>query len=391
MKSKLNKYRKVLVLLPLFVFTCASVYFLVAKFLPNRAKQNTADSLSKLNQTLPEPLIKEKEKTKLEAYMQSQEDSLKKEKQVEKQSSHLLFDPSPPDRTVDTLRRDGKRRSHEQIFSQEKRVNDQLSKILAELNKPSFEPDPVKPQGNIAQDTQRQNDISQLEQLVSTLHNDTTEDPEMKRLDLMLDKIIKIQNPAIQDSDRRQRDTFATTGKVELYPANTTVGKSTSSFFGLEPATVSPLKQRSAIKAVVHEDQTLQDGSVIKLRLTEKIYIGQQEIPAGNFIYGTCGISDERLLIDLDKIVVGSIIYPIKLSAYDIDGIAGISIPGAVTRDAAKQGLDRTIQTLGMTSLDPSLAAQVTTAGIQSLKSLLSKKVKQIKITVKAGHQVFLQ
>jgi hypothetical protein len=44
-----------------------------------------------------------------------------------------------------------------------------------------------------------------------------------------------------------------------------------------------------------------------------------------------------------------------------------------------------------MTSLDPSLAAQVTSASIQSLKTLLSKRIKQVKATVKAGHQLYLQ
>jgi hypothetical protein len=74
-----------------------------------------------------------------------------------------------------------------------------------------------------------------------------------------------------------------------------------------------------------------------------------------------------------------------------MDGLSGIHIPGAITRDVAKQSADRSMQTIGLTSLDPSWQAQAAGAGIEAAKTLVSRKVKLIKVTVKAGYQVLLR
>jgi len=56
----------------------------------------------------------------------------------------------------------------------------------------------------------------------------------------------------------------------------------------------------------------------------------------------------------------------------------------------AKQSAERGLQDVGFTSLNPSLATHAASAGIEAAKTLLSKKVKLIKVTVKAGYQVLL-
>jgi len=87
----------------------------------------------------------------------------------------------------------------------------------------------------------------------------------------------------------------------------------------------------------------------------------------------------------------GNSLFPVELSVYDMDGLDGIYIPGAITRDVAKQSADRSMQTIGLTSLDPSWGAQAASAGIEAAKTLFSRKVKLIKVTVKAGYQVLLR
>lgn len=74
-----------------------------------------------------------------------------------------------------------------------------------------------------------------------------------------------------------------------------------------------------------------------------------------------------------------------------MDGLAGIHIPGAITRDVAKQSADNSLQMMELTTLDPSLKAQATAAGINTAKSLLSRKVKLVKVMVKAGYKVLLK
>jgi len=49
------------------------------------------------------------------------------------------------------------------------------------------------------------------------------------------------------------------------------------------------------------------------------------------------------------------------------------------------------MQSIGLTSLDPSWSAQAASAGVEAAKTLFSKKVRLIKVTVKAGYQVLLK
>ena len=74
-----------------------------------------------------------------------------------------------------------------------------------------------------------------------------------------------------------------------------------------------------------------------------------------------------------------------------MDGMAGICIPGAITRDVAKESADRSMQEVSFSTMDPSIGAQAASAGITAAKTLFSKKVKLIKVTLKAGYHVLLR
>ncbi len=74
-----------------------------------------------------------------------------------------------------------------------------------------------------------------------------------------------------------------------------------------------------------------------------------------------------------------------------MDGMDGIYIPGAIARDVAKQSADRAVQNIGLTSLNPSIGVQAASAGIEAAKTLFNKKVKLIRVTVKAGYHVLLR
>jgi hypothetical protein len=74
-----------------------------------------------------------------------------------------------------------------------------------------------------------------------------------------------------------------------------------------------------------------------------------------------------------------------------MDGLPGIHIPGAITRDVAKESADQGISTMGLNALDPSLSGQAATAGIEAAKALISRKIKLVRVSVKAGYQVLLK
>ena len=75
----------------------------------------------------------------------------------------------------------------------------------------------------------------------------------------------------------------------------------------------------------------------------------------------------------------------------DMDGLAGIYIPGAITRDAAKQSYENSLQSVDIGSYDPSVTGTITSAGLNAAKTLLTKKARQVKVFVKAGYKILLR
>jgi len=76
---------------------------------------------------------------------------------------------------------------------------------------------------------------------------------------------------------------------------------------------------------------------------------------------------------------------------YDMDGLAGIHIPDALSRQAAKQSAEQSIGGLNLSTYDPSIGGQVTNAGIQAARSFFSRKVRAVRVTVPEGYRVLLK
>ncbi len=121
------------------------------------------------------------------------------------------------------------------------------------------------------------------------------------------------------------------------------------------------------------------------------VRINNHFISKNQFIYGITSLNGERLKIQFSSVRSGQNILPVSLEAYDLDGLAGIYIPGSINRDVAKQSTDQAIGSMNLATLDPSIGAQAAGAGIQAAKTLLSKKVKLVKVTVKAGYRLLLK
>jgi conjugative transposon TraM protein len=250
-------------------------------------------------------------------------------------------------------------------------------------------------------------DIDRLEQMMHSMTKPEGEDPELKQLNGMLEKILDIQHPdRVQEKIRQTSETqkgqvFAVSASGEETPVSlldNQVGINSSSinqsqqngFYSLDELALADEAQ-NAIQAVIHETQTLVAGSTVKLRLVNDVYINGILVPKDNLLFGEATLNGERLDIEIGNIRYQNSLFPVQLSVYDMDGMSGIYIPGAITRDVAKQSADRTIQGIGLTTIDPSLGAQAASAGIEAARNMISKKVKLVKVTVKAGYQVLLR
>ncbi|GAB3241104.1 hypothetical protein GCM10027346_36130 [Hymenobacter seoulensis] len=164
----------------------------------------------------------------------------------------------------------------------------------------------------------------------------------------------------------------------------------TASFSGLDDNRADP-KDANTLPAVIHESQEVVSGSLVKMRLTEPAVVNGHPLPANTFIYGKCSLAGERLSISIETLKTGNRVFPAALEVYDMDGLAGLYIPGAITRDAAKQaGAEGLNAADALTiSADPTMAA----AGlaVSAVKGLGQKKIRLVKVRLKAGYRLLLK
>ena len=93
---------------------------------------------------------------------------------------------------------------------------------------------------------------------------------------------------------------------------------------------------------MIPEDQTLATGATITLRLTQDALVNGITLPLGQPAIRP-GVNQWRPCM---QVLVSSLrykdgIYPVRLQVYDLDGLLCIYIPGAITRDVAKESADR--------------------------------------------------
>lgn len=152
---------------------------------------------------------------------------------------------------------------------------------------------------------------------------------------------------------------------------------------------------RNGVYATIYRTVTLTDGQGVQLRLAETVQVGSRHIPKGTVVSGTAKISGERVDIHIASILLDGNILPVELAAYDMDGRKGVSVPGSAEINAAKEMAANMGQNMG-TSISitdnaaSQIAADLSKGVIQGASQYLSKKLRTVKITLKAGHRVLL-
>lgn len=303
------------------------------------------------------------EPNKLEVYTKADADSLKRKEYFQQDPYHKkIFDStrhlpdSPFHQPIEAYR-----------GAQDPKA-DELLKRLDQLRQSIQQPPPPVSTTHHPDRTAAP-DISRLQQVLRSIRSTDTvsdEDPQLQKLNIMLDKIIHIQHPG---ETEERLGALGATHNNDWLPADTTA---------------------NAIPATISEDQTLVAGATIALRLTETAKIGGVSLPNNQLVYGIVSINNDRMLIHIQSIRHQHSIYPADLQVYDMDGLPGIHIPGTLNREVAKQSADQGINTVNLATFDPSIGAQAANAGLQAAKTLFSRKVKLVRIAVRAGYQVLL-
>ncbi len=151
----------------------------------------------------------------------------------------------------------------------------------------------------------------------------------------------------------------------------------------------------NTISACILNDQTITDGQSVRLRLMKPFKAGTVIIPANEIISGMARIQGERLTISVTSLEYDGLILPVNLSVYDTDGQRGICIPNKGAVNAAKE-IVANMGTSAGTSINLSsnagqqLVADLGRSAIQGTSQYMAKKLREVKINIKAGYQVLL-
>lgn len=155
------------------------------------------------------------------------------------------------------------------------------------------------------------------------------------------------------------------------------------------------IQYKNSIRACVYKTVTLTDGKELQLRLLEPMRAGHILIPENTIITGSARLSGERLNIVINSIQYADNVIPVELAVYDLDGMQGVSVPGSEELNAAKEIAANMGTSMGssITITDDAgsqLAADLGRSAIQGVSQYVSKKMRTVKVTLKANHKLLL-
>jgi conjugative transposon TraM protein len=351
-----------------------------------------------LNTNVPDAHIKKgKDKSKLLLYDEASRDSVIRQEKI-KNDPYYIREPQDSAGVSTSSRSD--------IDQNESRIMEKLEKLKLVIHQKPETAESKETPISLQRSTANRELIEKLmSNTPASQKPPANHNPEIDQLNGMLDKVLAIQHPEIMSDslNRVAQSQHQAAYHVDLNKPSTdaeTFGLSASDenspafinrFYDLANEETIENERDNTIEAIIPETQMVYSGSTIKLKVLNDVRINGHFIPKDQFIYGIASLSNERMKIQFSSIRSGSNILPVSLEAFDLDGLTGISIPGSMNRDVAKQSGDQAIGALGLTTLDPSLGAQAAGASIQAAKSLISRKVKLVKVTIKAGYRVLLK
>lgn len=347
-----QRKKKALLVLPLiFVPIMALVFYALGG---GRGTVEDTPQMAGINTALPDASFRKDEATdKASLYRMNQNETETEEEDFEEETTEDFgFDDST------------------ELEERTSQISEKLDMIEKRLQEPEVErrATPQQRTSGIALsevhpvNSSFQDDVDRLEQLMRNMQEDKTPDPETEQLNDMLRNILDIQHPErVANRERMLSDSLTV-----------------DSVFRAIPATVLDKKR-------------VVQGATVRLRLEDTVTIDGYAIPKGHEVFGIARIANQRLLVNVTNIRLGTSIIPVNFTVYGLDGIEGLDAPEAVISETANMGADRAISGIGLYGLDNSLTTQIAGAGIDAARSAVSKRLRKIKVRIKPGQQVLLR
>ena len=155
------------------------------------------------------------------------------------------------------------------------------------------------------------------------------------------------------------------------------------------------VSEKNTLSACINGAQSVTDGQAVKLRLLEPMAVAGRIIPRNAALVGAARIQGERLGITITSLEYEGTVIPVELSVYDTDGQPGIFIPNSMELDAVKEVAANMGGSLGSsinisTDAGAQLASDLGKGLIQGTSQYIAKKMRTVKVHLKAGYKVML-
>jgi conjugative transposon TraM protein len=154
-------------------------------------------------------------------------------------------------------------------------------------------------------------------------------------------------------------------------------------------------ERKNTISAVIYADQTITNGENVRLRLVEPMRAGGMLIPQNSLLSGVARIQGERLQITISSLEHKGTILPVEIFVYDTDGQRGIFIPNIHELNAAKEIIANMGTSAGTsvnlsTDAGEQVVADMGRNTVQGVSQFFSRKMREVKVNLKAGYKVLL-
>ena len=210
---------------------------------------------------------------------------------------------------------------------------------------------------------------------------------ELEEFKKQMNYLDSLQNPekyAVKEVPEEEKDPAFEISKTKTNVVNT-------QYFN----TIMADRKKTLITAILDEGIKAWEGSRVRIRLLEPIFIDGRLLEKGQYLYGICsGFKAQRLLINVSSVVIDGEILPMDVSLYDNDGIEGIYIPDSSFRTFTKELGANSSQ--GQIRLEQSpnnntqALYQSITRAVQSSSRAVQKALRKNKDRLKYNTQVFL-
>ncbi|ROH97926.1 MULTISPECIES: conjugative transposon protein TraM [Chryseobacterium] len=172
-------------------------------------------------------------------------------------------------------------------------------------------------------------------------------------------------------------------------------GLNQNRFYNAQNETVISVQSKNAIQGIIYETKTIVNESTLPIRLIEALQLGRTELPPGSLLIASGKFQGGRLQLTISSIQYKGSVYPVEINIYDNDGQLGLYVPYSPEQNAVSDVVANMSQASGTSimmtqSAGQQVAADLSRGIVQGLSGYFQKRVRQLKVTVKAGHQVLL-